>query len=128
MSLSGAHKAAFRREAVREGRIFSIRDTGGHPAPAGPDGARAVPFWSKSTRADRVAGQVGAFHGLEIVTIALDDWLAVWLPELARADLLVGVNWAGARATGFDLTPVQVAGWFESPDRAEAGSMQMAGG
>jgi hypothetical protein len=128
MSLSGAHKAAFRREVMQDGLIFSIRDEAGHPAPAGPDGARAVPFWSKPTRATRVSGQVGAFHGLEVVTIALDDWLAEWLPDLARADLLVGVNWAGARATGFDLTPVQVVEWFEGPDRAESGSMQMAGG
>jgi hypothetical protein len=128
MSLSGAHKAAFRREVIQGGLVFSIRDEAGHPAPAGPDGDRAVPFWSKPTRATRVAGQVGAFHGLTVVTIALDDWLGEWLPDLARAELLVGVNWAGTRATGFDLTPVQVVEWFEGPDRAEAGSMQMAGG
>ena len=128
MSLSGAHKAAFRREVIQDGLVFSIRDADGHPAPAGPDGARAVPFWSKPTRASRVAAQVGAFRGLTVVTIALDDWLGEWLPDLARADLLVGVNWAGARATGFDLTPVQVVEWLEGPDRAEAGSMQMAGG
>lgn len=127
MSLSNAHKAAFRREVIQDGLIFSIRDANGHPAPAGLDGVRAVPFWSKPTRATRMAGQVGAFHGLTVVTIPLDDWLGEWLPGLAHADLLVGVNWAGARATGFDLTPVQVIDWFAGPDRAEAGSMQMTG-
>jgi hypothetical protein len=127
MSLSGAHKAAFRREAIQQGRIFSIRDAGGHPAPASLDGTRAMPFWSKPTRANRVADQVGAFHGLQVVTIALDNWLAEWLPGLAGVNLLVGVNWAGARATGFDLTPAQVVEWFDGSDRADAGSMQMAG-
>jgi hypothetical protein len=26
--------------------------------------------------------------------------------------MLVGVNWAGAKATGYDLTPGQVLRWF----------------
>ncbi|MGX6602306.1 DUF2750 domain-containing protein [Micromonosporaceae bacterium Da 78-11] len=128
MSLSGAHKAAFRREVMQEGRVFAIRDQGGYPAPPGPDGIRAVPFWSKPTRASRAAGQVPAYLGFEVVVITLDDWLTGWLPRMADDGMLVGVNWAGARATGFDLTPAQVTEWFDRSDLVVAGSMQMAGG
>jgi hypothetical protein len=71
-----------------------------------------MPFWSKPTRAERVIGAVAAFRGFDVVEIPVDDWLDSWLPGLQRDGLLVGVNWAGARATGFDLAPVQVAGWF----------------
>lgn len=116
MSLSGAHRAAFRREATQEGRVFSIRDVGGYPAPADGEGRRAVPFWSKPTRAQRVVGQVAAYHGFEVVVVAVDDWLTGWLPSLDRDGLLVGLNWAGARATGYDMTPAQVVRWFADVD------------
>jgi hypothetical protein len=128
MSLSGAHKAAFRREVLAEGRIFAIRDGEGYPAPADLQGRRAVPFWSKPTRAQRVADQAAAFMGFEIVVIELDDWLAGWLPCLERDEMLVGVNWSGARATGFDLGPEQVAEWFAEQREALAAGMQMAAG
>lgn len=112
MSLSGAHKAAFRREAPREGRVFSLRDAGGYPITRDDDGHRALPFWSKSSRAERVAGQVTAFAGFDVVAIPLDDWLTRWLPGLGRDDVLIGLNWAGPRATGFDLPALTVASWM----------------
>lgn len=112
MSLSAAHTAAFRREVPSEGRVWSIRDARGFPAPALPDGGRAMPFWSKRSRAERVVGAVAAYGDFRVVDIATADWLDSWLPGLTRDGLLVGVNWAGARAVGFDLTPSRVAGWF----------------
>jgi hypothetical protein len=112
MSLSGAHRAAFRREAPREGRVFSIRDDEGFPAPEDAGGNRALPFWSKSSRAERVVSLVPAYRGFDVVEIALTDWLERWLPELDRSGFLIGVNWAGAHATGFDLAAAQVVEWF----------------
>src|SRR5690242_19609481 len=110
MSLSAAHSKAFRREAPLEGRVWSIRDAGGFPAARG-----AMPFWSKRSRAERVVAAVEAYRDFEIVEIPLPDWLGSWLPGLDRDGLLVGANWAGARATGFDLTPAEVAAWFTEP-------------
>lgn len=115
MSLSAAHSKAFRREAPLEGRVWSIRDTGGYPAPRNADGTRAMPFWSKRSRAERVVGAVDAYRDFEVVEIPLPDWLGSWLPGLDRDGVLVGANWAGARATGFDLTPAEVAAWFTEP-------------
>ncbi len=122
MSLSGAHRAAFRREAAREGRVFTIRDPEGIPAPVGGDGRRAVPFWSKPTRAGRVVEQVDAYRGFELVTVDVGEWLSGWLPRLEKDGMLVGVNWAGSRATGYDLSPAQVRQWFAdqpAPDEGE---------
>jgi hypothetical protein len=112
MSLSGAHRAAFRREAPEEDRVWSLRDDRGFPAPKDAAGHRALPFWSKASRAVRVVGQVPVYGQFDIVEIRLDDWLERWLPWLQRDGLLVGVNWAGARATGYDVTPTQVVEWF----------------
>ncbi len=112
MSLSAAHTAAFRREVPAEGRVWSIRDARGFPAPALADGSRAMPFWSKQSRARRVVAAVPAYGEFEVVEIPAAEWLDSWLPGLTRDGLLVGVNWAGAHAVGFDLTPSRVAGWF----------------
>jgi hypothetical protein len=112
MSLSAAHTAAFRREVPCEGRVWSIRDSRGFPAPRASDGTRALPFWSKQSRANRVVAAVDAYRTFDVVEVPVSDWLDSWLPGLRRDGLLVGVNWAGARATGFDLTPAQVASWF----------------
>jgi hypothetical protein len=112
MSLSGAHKAAFRREATQDGRVFTIRDATGVPAPADADGRRAVPFWSKPTRAQRVVAHVNAYRGFEVVPVPVEEFLSGWLSSLERDGLLVGVNWAGSRATGFDMTPAQMLRWF----------------
>jgi hypothetical protein len=114
MSLSGAHRAAFHREASQEGRVFSIRDKGGFPAPRDKDGNRALPFWSKSSRAERVVGQVTAFSGFTVVEIGLDEWLGRWLPDLERDRYLVGINWAGGKATGYDLPVPDVDAWFRT--------------
>lgn len=112
MSLSAAHSAAFRRDVPREGRVWSIRDATGHPAPRGATGGPAMPFWSKRSRAERVLGAVPAYRGFDVVEIPVADWLDSWLPGLDRDGLLVGVNWAGPRATGFDVAPTRVTGWF----------------
>jgi hypothetical protein len=112
MSLSGAHRAAFRREVSQAGSVYSIRDLGGCPTPKDADGNRAVPFWSKSSRARKVIDQVAAYRGFDVVEIAADDWLERWLPGLHHDGYLVGVNWAGARATGYDMAPARVIRWF----------------
>ena len=112
MSLSGAHRAAFRREATQDGRVFSIRDAEGFPAPADDGGSRAVPFWSRPTRAQLIVKHVAAYRGFEVVPIAVDEWLSGWLAHLEHDGMLIGVNWAGGRATGYDMTPAQVLRWF----------------
>src|SRR4051794_11878473 len=120
MSLSNAHRAAFRREAAQAGQVFAIRDPGGFPAPAGDDGRRAVPFWSKPTRAQLIVKHVPAYGGFEVVPIPVEEWLSTWMTRLEHDSLLVGVNWAGARATGYDLTPGQVLRWYAELEPAVA--------
>ena len=123
MSLSGAHRAAFRREATQDGQVFTIRDPGGVPAPVDDGGGRAVPFWSKPTRAQLIVKHVSAFRGFEVVPIPVEDWLSGWLVNLEHDGMLVGVNWAGNRATGYDMTPGQVLRWFaEQETRAQVGT------
>ena len=125
MSLSGAHRAAFRREAAQQGQVFAVRDPEGFPAPAGEDGRRAVPFWSKATRAQLIVKHVPAYGGFEVVPIPVEEWLSTWMTRLQQDNLLVGVNWAGAKATGYDLTPGQVLRWFAELESDVAGDARI---
>lgn len=103
MTISAAQADAFYREAAEAGEVWSVTDAGGFPAPHGTDGARAMPFWSKRSRAERVVAAVPAYAGFEVVAIPLDVFRQRWLPGLARDGLLVGLNWSGNRATGYDV-------------------------
>jgi hypothetical protein len=40
--------------------------------------------------------------------VSWDDFCTTWVPGLAQVGLLVGVNWSGKRAVGYDLEPEQL--------------------
>jgi hypothetical protein len=60
-----------------------------------------MPFWSLRSRAERVVTAAPAYAGFEPTEIPLDVFRSRWLPGLDRDGLRVGINWAGARATGY---------------------------
>jgi Protein of unknown function (DUF2750) len=106
--VSAAQADAFYREVLKDRAIWTIRDAGGYPAPVTSSGQRAQPFWSKRSRAQRILDTSTAYASFDIVEIALEDWRERWLPGLERDGLLVGFNWSGHHATGYDLTPADV--------------------
>ncbi|GAA5184266.1 hypothetical protein GCM10023322_25380 [Rugosimonospora acidiphila] len=112
MTTSAAHAAAFRRELPDAGEVWTVVEDGFYIAPHKRDGQRAVPFWSRQSRAEKVVARVPAYAGLAVISIPLEDWLGDLLPWLAEREILVGVNWSGNRATGFDVHPRQVIDWF----------------
>jgi len=67
-----------------------------------------MPFWSTKSRVELVLANVAAFAGYEPVAIPLDTWKADWPPGLERDGLLVGLNWAGDRAQGYDVASADV--------------------
>ncbi len=72
-----------------------------------------MPFWSTRERAERIIGSVPAYEGFRPLEVSLDEFEG-YLDELADDGLLVGVNWSGANATGYDVEPDDVRGWFEA--------------
>ena len=119
MSTSAAQSAAFFAEVVAGREVFGIKDDGGFPAPKNGSGDRAMPFWSKRSRAEKVCASVPAYEGFQIVALLLTEWRERWLPGLAKDGLRVGINWSGTRATGYDLTVDEVLARLdaEQPDR-----------
>lgn len=108
VSTSAAQAAAFYDEALREGSVWTIRDGAGYPAPLNPDGERAQPFWSLRSRAERVVAHVPAYAGFIVEELPLERFRERWLTGLERDGIRVGLNWSGARATGYDLAPGDV--------------------
>jgi hypothetical protein len=100
--------AAFYVEAVQSGRVWTVRDAGGYPAPRTMSGARAQPFWSLRSRAERVVGNVPAYAGFDVEEIALEEFRQGWLPGLQNDGIRVGLNWFGPQATGYDLLGAEV--------------------
>jgi hypothetical protein len=92
--------------------VWTIEDANGAPAPAGEDGRRVMPFWSTRSRAQRIIDTVPAYAGFVPRSLSLQAFEDRWLPGLQRDGLLVGINWSGARATGYEVGPETVAGWL----------------
>jgi uncharacterized protein DUF2750 len=105
MTTSAAKADAFYGETLDESAVWSVSDAQGHPAPQNADGQRSMPFWSKCSRAEHIVAAVEAYRGFDVVRIPLDEWRSRWLPGLQADGLRVGLNWSGARATGYDLEP-----------------------
>jgi hypothetical protein len=108
VTASAAQAVAFYTEALAHGQVWGVRDANGFPAPLNGEGVRAMPFWSTKSRAERVVAKVPAFAGFEPVEVPLDQWRADWLTRLERDGFLVGLNWAGDRAQGYDVAPADV--------------------
>ena len=108
MSQSGSQAWAFYRQVAASRLIRTVRDNNGFPAPKNGYGKRAMPFWSSLSRVEKVVREVPAYEGFAPVEIPWDDFRTKWAPGLVRDGLLVGVNWSGERATGFDVDPASV--------------------
>lgn len=104
MTTSAAQAATFYSEVLEHDEVWSIRDEEGFPSPLNQDGQRSIPFWSRRSRAEIVL-KVPAFDGFSITSISLNVWRERWLPGLERDGILVGLNWAGPRASGYDIEP-----------------------
>lgn len=107
MSLSATHAQAFFDE-LDASAAWTIEDGGGIPAPEGATGHRVMPFWSRESRAQKTIENVPAYAGFRCRRIPLEEWEGRWLPRLGSDGLLVGFNWHGSGATGYDFTPGQV--------------------
>ncbi len=93
-------------EAVRAGgQVLGLADDAGFPAPEVAGGVRAMPFWSRRSRAERVRSTVPAYRALAVVALPLELWRDRWLPGLAADGLRVGLDWSGPAAAGVDVDP-----------------------
>ena len=108
MSQSAAQAAAFFRDVTCTGRLWTVRDADGYPAPMNSQGQRSQPFWSTEARVRRIIKTVPAYSTLDPEELDLARWRERWLPSLQQDGLLIGLNWTGPQAKGYDFTPNEV--------------------
>ena len=106
-SALNAHK--FYKEVATNKLLWTIKDANGFPAPINTEGKRAQPFWSSKSRAELIIKSVAAYSSFETYELSLDVFLDRWVSGLTQDGILVGVNWSGTSATGYDIEPNQVA-------------------
>lgn len=120
MTQSASQAWAFYREVAAAKTLWTVEDDVGYPAPKTAEGRRAQPFWSSQSRAAKVVAEVPAYSAFSPVAISWDKFCETWVPGLTQDGLLVGVNWSGPRATGFDMEPEElkrnVQALIEDPD------------
>jgi Protein of unknown function (DUF2750) len=108
VSQASSQAAAFYREVAERRVVWTLRDAGGYPTPQTQDGRRAQPFWSSRSRVEKIIKSVPAYAGFSSEEIPWEAFCSRWVPGLTRDGLLVGVNWSGARATGYDIEPAEL--------------------
>jgi len=108
MSISSINALAFYKEVRESGVIWGIKDNGGFPAPKNSDGQRAMPFWSSKSKALSIIENVPAYKHFQPVAISWAEFIERWVPGLTQDGMLVGINWSGKNASGYDLEPVEL--------------------
>ena len=108
MSQSASQAAAFYREVAKSQALWTVCDDGGIPAPRTRTGRRSMPVWSSLSRVQRIIRSVPAYSGFRPREISWSDFVASHVPDLEAHRMLVGVNWSGKNAVGYDLEPRDV--------------------
>lgn len=103
MSQAASQAHAFYRQVAETQIVWTVRDDQGFPTSKNQSGQRAQPFWSSSSRVARIIKNVPAYNGFEPVEISWDDFVGIWARGLKKDGILVGVNWSGKYAVGYDL-------------------------
>src|SRR6187549_22111 len=98
MSQAGSQAWTFYREVAKSRVDWTVRDDQGYPAPMTSSGQRAQPFWSSSSRVEKIIATVPAYAMFRPDEISWENFCEKWIPDLERAEMLIGVNWSGRRA------------------------------
>jgi hypothetical protein len=77
-------------------------------------GKRALPVWSTHSRVQKIIKTVAAYSGFVPEELSWEEFRDEILPEIERDGMLVGVNWSGPRAVGYDLDAPWVRRCVES--------------
>jgi len=103
MSTAALHASAFYEDAAKNRVVFTFLDDESFLV-FRVEAAEVVPFWSTRSRMDRVRDLHPKYAGYVIEEIPLSEFLARTLPLLAEGGVRVGVNWSGARLSGYDIS------------------------
>jgi len=102
MSIAAPQYDKFREQVVADERAFTFTDRGEllvYPVRAG----ETVPFWSSRSRLETIQRRLPKYQQWQITEFTLQEF---WrrLDQLEREGIQVGVNWSGAKLTGYNVS------------------------
>jgi len=102
MSIDAAQASRFYEQVAKDGVVFTLEDDGNFLVfPI--KGSEVIPFWSSRSHAEKVKTDHPKFSACDVAESTLAEFLEKTLPLLEEEGIHVGVNWSGARLSGFDL-------------------------
>ena len=107
MTVAAAQYHDFARQVSAGGGVHTFVSNGEYLV-FNIDGREVVPFWSSSSRLDRVVAMHPKYAAYERQVMPLSEFLD-WLPELEAQGIHIGVNWSGAKLTGYDVEASRLA-------------------
>ncbi len=108
MTATAERAASFCKEVADQGRLWTISNQGGYPAPRDVEGIRAQPFWSTRDAAQKIIDHNKHYRDFQPEEISWRHFLHTWVKDLKANRLRVGLNWRGKHAPGNDLSPDEV--------------------
>jgi uncharacterized protein DUF2750 len=117
---AGAQAHAFYREVARTGDVWSLGDGQSMFVVFSESGARVFPHWSLRRRAQRIVDTVPGVASCKVLGSSSSNFLDNWAAILERDGILVGINWAGSNANGFEMPVKMLASQIEAARDSDA--------
>ncbi len=117
MSQAASQASKFYRDVSVTHKLWTIRKGEVYATLINPEGRIVVPFWSSLSRVKRIIKMVEVYADSEPFEVIWDNFKKLWVPDLNEKGWLVGVNWSGKKAIGYDMEPDLVVRAIEGKSR-----------
>lgn len=95
---------AFGATLLKEGRVWTLRDTEGLPLLVDSEEEDlSQPFWSSRERVEEIIHNAVGFSSFEPHAIDLDDFCGAWLPALDNQGMSAALDWRGPERSTLSL-------------------------
>ena len=117
--VAGAHANKFYADVARSNSVWTVGDKNAIPVTALSNGRRVLPLWSTRRRVEKIVTAVPGYSECVVLGCSWDNFLDNWAEPLKKDGVLVGINWSGSRANGYEM-PVELL--VKAVDSAKQGS------
>jgi hypothetical protein len=100
---AAAQAHAFYRQVAETGKLWMLCGPSGGAATIQSGNDRVMPLWSSKSRIEKIIANVDGYSRNGILETTWSRFKRDWVPVLVEEGVLVGVNWAGPSASGYEM-------------------------